>query len=216
MQAMFVDVFLDCGSLLVFPVAETYLSAKTSSFPPPLSKIYSATKKIRALLDYVGELEDSSLLSFTINDWTRLIMVLTLSFRLSFPLSLYPNFDSACARSELQLDQFLSKMSHGADDTASNDLLSASRALLSLAKLKYDRRLGSLGGPPSVAPRSRVFGCPVMDGSLRTSVGQWDQNFTNLSDAGEPKNLPLFHDVWATMTIGWGNASDIPLEWPQL
>jgi hypothetical protein len=215
MQAMFVDVFLDCGSLLVFPVAESYLSAKTSSFPPPLSKICSATKKIRALLDYVGELEDSTLLSFTINDWTRLIMVLTLSFRLSFPLSPYPDFDSARARSELQLDQFLSKMSHGADDTASNDLLSASRALLSLAKLKYDRRLGSLGGPPPVTPRSRVFGCPVMDGSLRTSVGQWDQNFTNLSDAGEPKALPLFHDVWATMTIGWGNASDIPWEWPQ-
>lgn len=213
MQAMFVDVFLDCGSLLAFPVAKTYLSAKTTCFPPPLSKICSATKKIKAFLDYVGELEDSSLLSFTVNDWTRLIVVLTLSFRLSFPLSLCPDFDSACARSQLQLDQFLSKMSHGADATASNDLLSASRAVLGLAKSKYDRRLGSLGGPPSIAPASRVFGCPVMDGSLRASVEQWDPNFTNLSgwtDAGEPKNLPLFHDVWATMTMGWGNASDIP------
>lgn len=207
---MFVDIFLDCGSLLALPVAETYLSAKTHCFPPPLSKIYSATKKIRALLDYVGELDDSAVLSFTINEWTRLIMVLTLSFRLSFPLSLYPDFDSARARSELQLDQFLSKMSHGADNAASNDLLSASRALLGLAKSKYDRRLGSLGGPPSVAPPNRFFGCPVMDGSLRTPV---DQNFTNLSgwtDVGEPKTRPLFHDVWATMTIGWGNASDIP------
>ncbi|KAH7146973.1 hypothetical protein B0J13DRAFT_584382 [Dactylonectria estremocensis] len=213
MQAMFLDVFFDCGSLLAFPVAKTYLSAKITCFPPPLSKICSATKKIRAFLDYVGELEDSSLLSFTVNDWTRLIVVLTLSFRLSFPLSLCPDFDSAWARSQLQLDQFLSKMSHGGDATASNDLLSASRAVLGLAKSKYDRRLGSLGGPPSVAPASRVFGCPVMDGSLRTSVEQWDPNFTNLSgwtDAGEPKNLPLFHDVWATMTMGWGNASDIP------
>ncbi|OKL57185.1 hypothetical protein UA08_07329 [Talaromyces atroroseus] len=210
MQAMFVDVFLDCGSLLAFPVAETYLSAKTTSFPPPLSKIFSATKKIRALLDYVGGLEDSSLLSFTINDWTRLIMVLTLSFRLSFPLSLYPDLDSACARSELQLDRFLSKMSHGADDTASNDLLSASRALLGLAKSKYDRRVGSLGKLPFVASPSRVFGCPVMNGSLRTSVGQWEQSFTDSSDAGDPKNLTIFHDVWATMTAGWGNGRDIP------
>lgn len=216
MQSMFVDIFLGCGSLLVFPVADSYLSAKTISFPPPLSKICSAIKKIRALLDYVGELDDSLLLSFTINDWTRLIMVLTLSFRLSFPLSPYPDFDSARARSVLQLDQFLSKMSHGADDTSSNDLLSASRALLGLARSKYDRRLGSLGGPQSVTPPSRVFGCPVMDGSLRISMGQWDQNFTNISDTGEPNNLPLFHDVWATMTVGWGNATDIPWEWPQL
>ncbi|CRG83894.1 hypothetical protein PISL3812_01250 [Talaromyces islandicus] len=223
MQAMFVDVFLDCGSLLAFPVAETYLSAKTTCFPPPLSKVYSATKKIRTLLDYVCRLEDSSLLSFTINDWTRLIMVLTLSFRLSFPLSQYPEYDSSRARSELQLDQFLSKMSHGTDDTSSNDLLSASRALLGLAKAKYDRRLGSLGEPPP----SKVFGCPVMDGSLRTSVGQWDQNLTSIpgrTDAGEPKNPPLFHDVWATMTIGWGNDSGMPWDtgeedswtWPQL
>lgn len=68
MQAMFVDVFLDCGSLLAFPVAKTYLSAKTTCFPPSLSKICSATKKIRAFLDYVGELDDSSLLSFTVNN----------------------------------------------------------------------------------------------------------------------------------------------------
>ena len=208
MQAMFIDVFLDCGSLLAFPA----LTAKTNCFPPPLSKICSATKKIRAFLDYVGELKDSSLLSFTINDWTRLIVVLTLSFRLSFPLPLCPDFDSANARSQLQLDQFLSQMSSGADATASSNILSASRTVLGLAKLKYDRRLGSLEGPQSVAATSRVFGCPVMDGSFRTSVEQWDPSFTNLSgwtDAGELKSVPLFHDVWATMTRGWGNSSDM-------
>ncbi|KAJ4207063.1 hypothetical protein NW759_014061 [Fusarium solani] len=209
MQAMFIDIFLDCGSLLAFPAAKTFLSAKTSCFAPPLSNLCSATKKIRAFLDYVSELEDSSLLSFTVNDWTRFIVVLTLSFRLSFPLSLCPDFDSASARSELQLDQFLSKMSHGADVTASNDLLSASRAMLGLAKSKYDRRVGLLGGPPPVTPVSRVFGCPVMDGSLRRSVEQWGSNLTNLSGWAEPKNPPLFHDVWATMTMGWGSASDI-------
>lgn len=209
MQAMFIDIFLDCGSLVAFPVAKTYLSAKISCFPPPLSKMCSATKKIRGFLDYVSELEDSSLLSFTVNDWTRFIVILTLSFRLSFPLSLCPDFDSASARSELQLDQFLSKMSHGADATCSNDLLSASRAMLGLAKSKYDRRLDLLASPPSACPVSRVFGCPVMDGSLRKSVEQWGSGLTNLSGWVEPKNPPLFHDVWATMTMGWGNGSDI-------
>ncbi|KAI5456082.1 hypothetical protein BGZ63DRAFT_397381 [Mariannaea sp. PMI_226] len=213
LQAMFVDIFLDCGSLLAFPVATTSFSSKITCFTPPLSKLYSGTKKIRALLDYVGELEDSSLLSFTINDWTRLIVILTLSFRLSFPLPLCPDFDSACARSELQLDEFLSKMSPSADAAVSNDVLSASRAMLGLAKSKYNRRLDLLGGPPTVAPVSRVFGCPVMDGSLRTYVEQWNRNLTNLSgwsDTGEPHNLPLFHDVWATMTMGWGNTSGKP------
>ncbi|RSL43871.1 hypothetical protein CEP53_011491 [Fusarium sp. AF-6] len=153
MQAMFIDVFLDCGSLLAFPVAKTFLSAKITSFPPSLSNLCSATKKLRVFLDYVSELGDSSLLSFTVNDWTRFIVILTLSFRLSFPLSLCPDFDSASARSQLQLDQFLSKMSHGADGAASNDLLSASRAMLGLAKSKYDRRLEMLGRTaPTTSP----------------------------------------------------------------
>ncbi|KAI8717128.1 hypothetical protein NCS52_00787400 [Fusarium sp. LHS14.1] len=209
MQTMFIDVFLDCGSLLVFPVAKTFLSAKRSCFPPPLSNLCSAPKKIRSYLDYVSELEDSSLPSFTVNDWTRFIVILTLAFRLSFPLSLCPDFDSTSARSEIQLDQFLSKMSDGADITTSTDLLSASRAMLGLAKTKYDRRLELLEKPAPVTPVSRVFGCPMMDGSLRRSVEQWDHNFTNLSGWAEPKNPPLFHDVWATMTMGWGNVGDI-------
>ncbi|EEU36939.1 uncharacterized protein NECHADRAFT_81093 [Fusarium vanettenii 77-13-4] len=209
MQTMFIDVFLDCGSLLVFPVAKTFLSAKRSCFPPPLSNLCSAAKKLRAFLDYVSDLEDSSLLSFTVNDWTRFIVILTLSFRLSFPISLCPDFDSTSARSEIQLDQFLSKMSHDADITTSNDLLSASRAMLGLAKTKYDRRLDLLEKSAPVTPVSRVFGCPMMDGSLRRSVEQWDHNFTNLSGWAEPKNPPLFHDVWATMTMGWGNVGDI-------
>lgn len=211
MQAMFLDIFLDCGNLLVFPVATAYLSTNIASFPPPLSKIYSATKKIRAFLDHVGELEDSSLLSFTINDWTRLIVILTLSFRLSFPLLPCPGFDSARARSEIQLDQFLFKISHGGNARTLNGPLSASRAVLGLARLKYDHRLGLLERPQPVIPASRSFGCPVMDGSLKTSMEQRDLSSTSVSgwpSVGEPYNLPPFHDLWATMTMGWGNPSD--------
>ncbi len=211
---MFIDVFLDCGSLVAFPVAKTSLSAKLARFAPPVSKICSATKKLRALLDYMSGLDDSSLLSFTVNDWTRFIVAMTLSFRLSFPLSSCPDFDSAWARSELQLDQFLSKVSQGADiATASNDILSADRAVLGVVKTKYDRRLDSLGTSPS-SPASGMFGCPMMDGSLRKSVEQWDPELMNLSwsstDTSNAKNPSPFHDLWATMTMGWGGADDMP------
>ena len=212
---MFLDIFLDCGSLLAFPVAKTYLTPKIARFPPPLSKICSGIKKMRALLDYVSELQDRSLLSFTISDWTRLIVMLTLAFRLSFPLPTCPDLDSAWARSEIRLDQFLSKVSRGADDSkASNDIVSAGRVVLGVMKSKYDRRLGLLDGPPSAAIPSRMSGCPVMGGILRTSVGQWDPEVNDLSTlsalVGEPNSLPLFHDVWATMSMGWGNAGDVP------
>lgn len=203
MQAMFVDIFLDCGGLLVLPVSKTY--SKTG-FCPPLPQVYGGIKKIRAFLDFVLNLDDTSLLSFTVNDWTRFIVVLTLSFRLSFPLTLCPEFDSTYARSEIRLDDFLEKMSRGTDITAQSDLLSASRYMLGLAKSKYDLRLASLKDSQSAQPVSRFFGCPVMRGNLGKSTEHWQSNSRELSEwinTSEQKRLPLFHDIWATMTLGW-------------
>lgn len=221
---MFVDIFLDCGSIIALPVAQTSLSAKVTPFPPPVAKICSATTKLRALLDYVIGMNDSAFLNFTINDWTRFIVVMTLSFRFSFPLSQCPEFDSAWARSQLQLDQFLDKVSQGGNIdlssvARSNDILSADRAVLGVMKTKYERRLASLGAPPPAAGLSGIFGCPIMmSGNLRTSLEQLDPELISmhhqyLSESSngieEPNSLPLFHDVWATMTMGWGEAGNM-------
>ncbi|PCG89032.1 Hypothetical protein PENO1_106900 [Penicillium occitanis (nom. inval.)] len=203
MQAMFVDIFLDCGGLLVLPVSKTY--SKTG-FCPPLPLVYGGIKKIRGFLDFVLNLDDTSLLSFTVNDWTRFIVVLTLSFRLSFPLTLCPDFDSTYARSQIRLDDFLDKMSQGTDITAQSDLLSASRYMLCLAKSKYDLRLASLKDSQSAQPVSRFFGCPVMSGNLGKSTERWQSNSGGLSEwsntSEQNRNL-LFHDIWAAMTFGW-------------
>ncbi|KAH8897678.1 hypothetical protein GQ53DRAFT_637773 [Thozetella sp. PMI_491] len=203
MQAMFVDIFLDCGSLLALPVSKRYSDTPAFESCPPLFRVYSAIKKIRAFLDFVVNLDDPSLLSFTINDWTRLIVILTLSFRLSFPLAILPDFDSAYARSQLRLDLFLSEMSRGVDITAQMDLLSANRSILGLAKSRYDLRLASLEDPHIVLPVIRTFGCPMMNGSLGTSIEQWEPTLSGSCETAvisEKGKLSFFHDVWTTMT----------------
>lgn len=163
MQAMFVDIFLDCGGLLNFPVSTTYSNINTSRSYPSMTRLYSAMKKIRKFLDYVESLLDSSILSFTINNWTQIIAVLTLSFRLSFPLPLCPDFDSRGARSILRLDEFLGKMSRNEKAILKeSDLLSASRSVLGLAKKKYNIRLAAMGDSEPVRSFNRTFGCPMM------------------------------------------------------
>jgi hypothetical protein len=196
---MFVDIFLDCGNMLVLPVSRTYSTTKNAISSPPLPTIYRAIKKISTFLDFILNMDDISLLSFTINDWTRFIVVLTLSFRLSFPSTLCPDFDSAYARSELQLDQLLSNMSQGTDPTLHNDLLSVSRCMLGVAKSKYDLRLASLKDSPFSRPVGRTFGCPLMSRNAGTS----DLVDSSGWDSGQENRLPLFHDIWATMTMGW-------------
>lgn len=216
LQSMFVDIYIDTGSLLSFPVAKTSLTIKTPRIPPPTSKIYSATKKLRTFLDYVGEMDDLSLLSFTVNDWTRLIVILTLSFRLSFPLSLCPEFDWKWANSEIQLDHFLSKVSRDADSTiAPNSILAANRAVLGVLKTKYNRRLSALA-EASTSQWSRTAGCPVMGGGgLSQNVAQWNSGLTEPSepstDSDMPEILPIFHDLWAA-EAGWQDSGEISWE----
>ncbi|UKZ83027.1 hypothetical protein TrVFT333_010828 [Trichoderma virens FT-333] len=193
--------------------AKTSLSAKVVRFPPPVSKIQSGVKKIRAYLDYISELDDNSILSFTINDWTRLITALTLAFRLSFPLSQCLELNWEWANSEIQLDQFLSKVSREADATiASNGVLSANRAVLGVLKSKYNRRLSSLSEQP-VYPTSRTFGCPMMSGGTIIAESQWNAGFDHASepstDSDMPEIIPMFPDVWATMAAGLQDIEEI-------
>ncbi|KAL2203067.1 hypothetical protein CC79DRAFT_1197623 [Sarocladium strictum] len=180
MQTMFVDIFLDCGGLLNFPVSTTYSNTNTSRSYPSMPRLYSAMKKIRSFLDYVEDLHDSSILSFTINNWTQLIAILTLSFRLSFPLPLCPDFDSGDARSVLRLDGFLDKMSrNGKAVPEASDLLSASRFVLGLAKKKYDARLAALSDSQPSRSFSRTLGCPMMTGNLKRTYAQSQSSSSN-------------------------------------
>ncbi|OIW27601.1 hypothetical protein CONLIGDRAFT_671358 [Coniochaeta ligniaria NRRL 30616] len=207
MQAMFVDIYLDCGGLLNFPVSKTYSSTIAFGSYPSLPKLYGAVEKMKSFLDYVADLEGSSILSFTINDWTRLIAILTLAFRLSFPPQLCPEFSSRHARSVLRLDKFLDRISQSAKATSTeSDLLSASRSVLGLAKARYDTRLAALEDAQSGRSFSRTFGCPMMPGKLDESEGQSPL----MSSGGDGKNrTPFFDDTWATMAMGWSREDEI-------
>lgn len=203
---MFVDIFLDCGGLLLLPVSKTYSHANKTVFCPHLHKLYAAVKKIGAFLDYVLNLEDTALVSFTINDWTRLIVVIILSFRVSFPLPSFPDYESEYARSELHLDNWLGKMSQGPDNAPHSDILSTSRYMFGLAKSKYELRLAFHEKSPSNHQLGRTFGCPVMGGHSGISKKPVQSNSpssSQLFECSEQRKLPLFHDIWATMTLGW-------------
>ncbi|UKZ57310.1 hypothetical protein TrVGV298_011163 [Trichoderma virens] len=204
------------SQLILVGIEQQYQQLRNSMLaacPTLFAKTSLSAKVIRAYLDYISELDDNSILSFTINDWTRLITALTLAFRLSFPLSQCPELNWEWANSEIQLDQFLSKVSREADATiASNGVLSANRAVLGVLKSKYNRRLSSLSEQP-VYPTSRTFGCPMMSGGTIIAESQWNAGFDHASepstDSDVPEIIPMFPDVWATMAAGLQDIEEI-------
>ncbi|KND88016.1 hypothetical protein TOPH_07283 [Tolypocladium ophioglossoides CBS 100239] len=212
LQAMFIGFYLDGCSLLKLPRA---VPLGNPSLPPTPSKLYDCTVKLKKFLDHFLALDEAAFLCFTLNDWGRLVLSVILALRLSFPAPECPNFDTSWARSHLRLDQFLSRMCQETDLTSASkkvDVLSASRVVMGVVKEKYERRLRALEASQA-APSGKSHGCPMLDGSLEQYYPLWDAAFGStampqpLVGPSETTSQPVFHDLWATMTMGWANES---------
>lgn len=116
---------------------------------------------------------------------------------------------------------------------SSTDVLSASKVVLGVVKRKYDKRLAALekaalAQPPHPMPAgadSELHKCPMFDGSLDPFIETWDDTFLDPSSllnaslidpamgavpgAGSSNNTQpvVYHDLWATMTMGWSQDS---------
>lgn len=112
---------------------------------------------------------------------------------------------------------------------SSTDVLSASKVVLGVVKRKYEKRLDALekaavAQPPHPMPIDADAGlrkCPMFDGSLDPFIETWDDTFLDPSslanaslmdpglgfvpEAGSSDNTQpvVYHDLWATMTMGW-------------
>ncbi|KAM3455356.1 hypothetical protein NHJ6243_008564 [Beauveria neobassiana] len=216
MQIMYLEIYLDVGSLLALPVAKTALSARNARFAPPMTRMNSSVRKLRAFLDLVAALDDAAMLAFTVNDWTRLIIVLTLAFRLSFPVALSPAFDWLSAREEIQLGQFLSRASRGSVASAdSNSILAANRVILGVLESKYSQRRSSQAdGSYSATQPSRSAGCPMMGGGGGVTIAQWDMGLDEAhalsTDPDMPDMIPMLQGMWATGGLRWQDVDKIP------
>ncbi|POR36871.1 Uncharacterized protein TPAR_02937 [Tolypocladium paradoxum] len=215
LQAMFIDFYLDGGPLLKLPRATIALPLGNASLPPISSKLYDCTVKLKKLFDRFLTLEEAAFFCFTLNDWARLILSVILALRLSFPTPECPEFDAAWARSHLRFDQFLSRMCQETDLTPASkkvDVLSASRVVMGVVKDKYQRRLRALEASQAATP-GKSHGCPMLDGSLEQYYPLWDAAFGPMAmpqpsvGSSETTSKPVFHDLWATMTMGWANES---------
>ncbi|KAJ6444071.1 High-affinity nicotinic acid transporter [Purpureocillium lavendulum] len=223
LQTMFIDIYLDGGSILKLPQASHSASLSTGPLPPTASKLQEATGKLKVFLDHIADLDERSFLAFTLNDWTRLILTIILALRLSFPVAQCPEFDAAWARSQLQFGAFLTRMCREEDLTPASkkvDVLSASRVVMRVVRDKYERRLGALLEGAAPAP-GKSHGCPMLDGSLEQYFPLWDAGFAPMgaphghavaadgSSGGTAVDQPVFHDLWATMTMGWAEGGSM-------
>ncbi|KAH7019897.1 hypothetical protein EDB80DRAFT_771703 [Ilyonectria destructans] len=200
----FFNIYLNGGCLIRIGRSKT---APPGFVHPTTPKLRLCVENLKELFQHVAGLGPSAFLSFTVIEWSKVVLSVILGVRLSFAMPELPDWDDAWARSELCFDKFLEHMCDGVDLTSVNtrvDVLSASRVVLRVVKAKYDRRLELHA---KAADRS-THGCPMFDNTMEPFISAWGDNF-DLSGS-MPSSVPavdgqqaVFHDLWATMTMGW-------------
>lgn len=168
--------------------------------------------------DYLVTLDRSTYLCFTNIEWSKFVFAIIIAVRLSFSLPDLPDWDDALARRDLEFDKFLKTMCDDHDDdltptSTRADVLSAMRIILKVVQTKYDRRVAALN-QQTHTPTSRsssTHGCPMLDRSMDSFIAAWDPDLVMSSTMmgppppGQEGQQPMFHDLWATMTMGWAN-----------
>lgn len=113
--------------------------------------------------------------------------------------------------------------------SANADVLSASKVVLGVVEHKYEKRLAALEKaslaqqphPMPVDVDSVLRKCPMFDGSLDPFIESWEDTFLDPSSLANASFMDpglvavpgasssseaqpvVYHDLWATMTMGW-------------
>ncbi|KAM0430816.1 hypothetical protein ACHAQK_010423 [Fusarium lateritium] len=202
---LFFDVFLQGGAIFYL----TRINTKRPRFVhPSTTRLTRCVTNIRVLLDHLLNLDNFAY--FTSVDWTKFILSVILAIRLSFPITDVPDWDHSWARSVLRFEEFLNVICDGPEELtpASKrvDVLSASRVILRIVKAKYERRVAML----AARGKSVGQGCPMFDREMEPYISAWDAGFDMASVMATPGmdmdgQQAVYHDLWATMTMGWAN-----------
>lgn len=190
---------------------------------------------VRAFFEFITALPPQKLSQFSSADWVHVIVAIILAYRLTLPIEICPEFDSAQARQILDYGSFLEMLCKDPDadapGTASKkiDVCAAFRVVLGSLKAKHESKVAAAKAKEGVKRKARE--CPMFDGSLDDYILMWDGHgipsnssystsqsstsgvLTNpivgFSPSVDPSKPMVVPDLWATMTMDWSN-QDMP------
>ncbi|KAI0153757.1 hypothetical protein BJ166DRAFT_365562 [Pestalotiopsis sp. NC0098] len=242
MSSLFDDMHLVAAPLMAA------LRPKANDGAPPLDpkRLLLAVQAARAFFDFATALPPDALAQLSSADRSHLIIAVIVGYRLSFPLDACPAFDAAQARLILNFGDYLERLcrdpAEGGQQPAvkkRTDICTAFRVVLRALKAKYDKKVAAAMAKEEI--RRKAQECPMFDGSLDDYISLWDGHGAPIGGASYPTSQSSssgvltdaiiepapsldqgkpteFHDLWATMTLGWGTGDlpDLNMGDPQL
>ncbi|KAL2203527.1 hypothetical protein CC79DRAFT_1060891 [Sarocladium strictum] len=230
LSILYMELYLNSAGILKKPRPRKSSREDESLDPEPL-RLITATGATRRFLDHILTLNRQEFSTLTAVDWCRIVITIIFAVRLSLPLANCPEFDTSWARSQIGLSDFLNQICAQHDMEPSPgvvDTLHATRVILKVVQRKFEQRVQAAEVQEAATMQGMgQIGCPLLDGSLDQYLAQWNPEtnsvpFTTSSTAmtdnqsgnrGQDRTAhggqqPVFHDIWATMTMGWANSND--------
>ncbi|TVY71335.1 hypothetical protein LSUE1_G008616 [Lachnellula suecica] len=176
-------------------------------------------------------LPESSYLSFTFVQWGLMVQAVLILSRLTFLMAANRGWNSDAARTNVPLVMYLdclcyrfqhlssTKVSPEDSEHPKNpDVLYVFKLLLASVKKSYERRIGNIKPETFAIDFGNGAGparghCPILDPNLRTFLSSpedstYGGSFNRNSATSDRQHfgMPLYHDLWATMTCNWAGS----------
>ncbi|KAH6712351.1 hypothetical protein BKA61DRAFT_485453 [Leptodontidium sp. MPI-SDFR-AT-0119] len=175
--------------------------------------------------DYLLSLPESMYLQFTSIHWGYVVHATVAMSRLTFAMAAKLGWNAETARSQVPLVMYLdclcyrfqilsSVPARTAEPPKHSDVYHVFQMILGSVKKSYEKRVSKLVPEPPIGNNFATGHCPMMDYSLNVyfdPLVSMDASSFDLSGSGTPSiestasSVPLYHDLWATMTGSWAD-----------
>jgi hypothetical protein len=207
-----------------------HLRSQESKVPIIQSHLTNCLDASKRFFEYFLSVPEASYLSFTSIQWGFMVQAILVLSRLTFLMAANQGWDADTTRTNVPLVmyldclcyrfQHLSSTKTSSDEHPKNpDILYVFKMLLGSVKKSYERRVGNIKPESFVMDYAKGAGaarghCPIMDPSMSAYMSSpedstYGSSFdlsgsaTSEYQTSAMPTMPLYHDLWATMTCNW-------------
>ena len=208
-----------------------HLRSQKDNAPLVQSHLTNCLDSSKRFFEYLLSLPEASLLGFTSVQWGLMVEATLVLSRLTFLMAANRGWDSNTTRTNIPLVMYLDclcyRFQHLSSTKTSSedvnhprnpDVLYVFKMLLASVKTSYERRVANIKPESFVVQPGKIAGiamghCPIMDPSLSPYLNSpKDSTYGGSSDINQigaseyqtsTTGMPLYHDLWATMTCNW-------------
>ncbi|KAK0121832.1 hypothetical protein ONS95_010113 [Cadophora gregata] len=189
-----------------------------------VTNLTSCLTACKSFFDYLLSLPEATYLKFTTVHWGYMVHAVVAMSRLAFAMAAKLGWNADTARSQVPLVMYLDCLCYRfqllssvpvrtAESLKHADVYHVFQMILGSVKKSYEKRIAKLAPEPPIGhPLATTGICPMMDYSLNAyfdPLVSMDASSFDLSSSATPSvestaaTVPLYHDLWATMTGSW-------------